>query len=58
MFITGNGTQDIFYNNEKVLYISTHQYPYYPGSGSEKEKVSLIIFLIFLLKQELQPRNT
>jgi len=33
----GNGTQDIFYNNKKVLYISTHQYPYYPGSGSEKE---------------------
>ena len=34
----GNGTQDIFYNNKKVLYISTHQYPYYPGSGSKKEK--------------------
>ena len=34
----GNGTQDIFYNNKKVLYISTHQYPYYPGSGAEKEK--------------------
>jgi len=34
----GNGTQDIFYNNEKVLYVSTHQYPYYPGSGSDKEK--------------------
>ncbi len=33
----GNGTQDIFYNNEKVLYISTHQYPYYPGSGSNEE---------------------
>ena len=33
----GNGTQDIFYDNEKVLYISTHQYPYYPGSGSHKE---------------------
>ena len=33
----GNGTQNIFYDNEKVLYISTHQYPYYPGSGSEKE---------------------
>ena len=33
----GNGTQDIFYNNKKVLYISTHQYPYYPGSGSNKE---------------------
>ena len=34
----GNGTQDIFYNNEKVLYISSHQYPYYPGSGSTNEK--------------------
>ncbi len=34
----GNGTQDIFYDNEKVLYISTHQFPFYPGSGSEKEK--------------------
>ena len=34
----GNGTQNIFYNNKKILYISTHQYPYYPGSGSEKEK--------------------
>ena len=33
----GNGTQNIFYNNKKVLYISTHQYPYYPGSGSENE---------------------
>ena len=31
----GNGTQDIFYENEKVLYISTHQYPYYPGTGNE-----------------------
>ena len=34
----GNGTQDIFYNNEKVLYISSHQYPYYPGSGATNEK--------------------
>ena len=34
----GNGTQDIFYDNSKVLYISTHQYPYYPGSGAEQEK--------------------
>jgi acetoin utilization deacetylase AcuC-like enzyme len=34
----GNGTQDIFYDNEKVLYISTHQYPYYPGTGGDKEK--------------------
>ena len=34
----GNGTQDIFYNNEKVLYISTHQYPFYPGTGGDNEK--------------------
>ena len=34
----GNGTQNIFYENEKVLYLSTHQYPYYPGTGSDKEK--------------------
>ena len=34
----GNGTQDIFYDNENVLFISTHQYPFYPGSGSEQEK--------------------
>ena len=33
-----NGTQDIFFENEKVLGISTHQYPYYPGTGSENEK--------------------
>ncbi|NMN67168.1 acetoin utilization deacetylase AcuC-like enzyme [Candidatus Pelagibacter ubique] len=34
----GNGTQDIFNDNEKVLYISTHQFPFYPGSGTEQEK--------------------
>ena len=34
----GNGTQNIFFDNEKVLYISTHQFPFYPGSGTEKEK--------------------
>tara|TARA_B100001063_G_scaffold207455_1_gene203385 strand:- start:705 stop:1634 length:930 start_codon:yes stop_codon:yes gene_type:complete len=33
-----NGTADIFYENKKVLLISTHQYPYYPGTGSEQEK--------------------
>jgi len=30
----GNGTQHAFYDTSKVLYFSTHQYPYYPGSGS------------------------
>ena len=34
----GNGTQDIFHDNDKVLYISTHQFPFYPGSGTEQEK--------------------
>ena len=34
----GNGTQDIFYEDDKVLYISTHQYPYYPGTGNNNEK--------------------
>ena len=33
-----NGTADIFYENEKVLLISTHQYPFYPGTGSEQER--------------------
>lgn len=29
----GNGTQHSFYEDETVLYFSTHQYPYYPGTG-------------------------
>ncbi len=33
----GNGTQDAFYDDPSVLFISTHQYPYYPGSGAAKE---------------------
>ena len=33
----GNGTQDIFYNNSKVHYYSTHQYPLYPGTGDTNE---------------------
>lgn len=34
----GNGTQNIFYDNKKVLYLSTHQYPFYPGTGASHEK--------------------
>ena len=33
----GNGTQDIFYNEKNVLYISSHQFPFYPGTGSKDE---------------------
>jgi len=29
----GNGTQNSFYDRSDVFYISTHQFPYYPGSG-------------------------
>lgn len=34
----GNGTQDAFYDDPTVLYFSTHQYPFYPGTGSAEEK--------------------
>ena len=33
----GNGTQEIFYEDPSVLYISTHQSPLYPGTGSAGE---------------------
>lgn len=33
----GNGTQDVFFDRDDVLYISTHQYPFYPGSGHWSE---------------------
>jgi acetoin utilization deacetylase AcuC-like enzyme len=29
----GNGTENIFYDDPRVLYVSTHQYPHYPGTG-------------------------
>jgi len=29
----GNSTHEVFYDTSKVLYFSTHQYPYYPGTG-------------------------
>jgi acetoin utilization deacetylase AcuC-like enzyme len=33
----GNGTQHIFDADPSVLYVSTHQYPYYPGTGAADE---------------------
>ena len=30
----GNGTQWIFYDDPRVLYVSLHQYPFYPGTGA------------------------
>lgn len=34
----GNGTQDIFYNDPRVYYLSTHQYPWYPGTGAREQR--------------------
>lgn len=33
----GNGTQDAFYGDAGVLYVSTHEYPFYPGTGAADE---------------------
>jgi len=33
----GNGTQHMFERDASVLYVSTHQYPYYPGTGAVEE---------------------
>ena len=33
----GNGTQDIFWEDDTVFYFSTHQFPFYPGSGAKDE---------------------
>jgi acetoin utilization deacetylase AcuC-like enzyme len=33
----GNGTQAIFYDDPRVLYVSSHAYPFYPGTGSAEE---------------------
>jgi acetoin utilization deacetylase AcuC-like enzyme len=34
----GNGTQWIFYEDPTVLFVSSHQYPFYPGTGAASEK--------------------
>ncbi len=33
----GNGTQEIFYASPEVLYVSLHQFPFYPGTGAAEE---------------------
>ena len=33
----GNGTQHSFYSDPSIYYSSTHQYPFYPGTGAEEE---------------------
>lgn len=34
----GNGTQRSFYEDDRVFYFSSHEYPFYPGTGSSAEK--------------------
>ena len=34
----GNGTQDIFWDDPSVLYVSLHQWPFYPGTGGPEEQ--------------------
>jgi acetoin utilization deacetylase AcuC-like enzyme len=34
----GNGTQKAFYDTDEVLYVSLHEYPFYPGTGRETDK--------------------
>ncbi len=34
----GNGTQEIFWHDPEAFYASTHQYPFYPGTGSRQER--------------------
>jgi acetoin utilization deacetylase AcuC-like enzyme len=33
----GNGTQEVFYRDSSVLFFSTHQFPFYPGTGAAYE---------------------
>jgi acetoin utilization deacetylase AcuC-like enzyme len=33
----GNGTQDAFYDDERVTFLSLHRYPFYPGTGLASE---------------------
>ena len=34
----GNGSQDLVWNDERILFVSTHQMPLYPGSGHPRER--------------------
>lgn len=34
----GNGTEEIFFGNDNVIYLSLHRFPYYPGTGFKSKK--------------------
>ena len=39
----GNGTQDVFWDDPTVLFVSLHQWPFYPGSGGPQEQADTIV---------------
>jgi acetoin utilization deacetylase AcuC-like enzyme len=39
----GNGTQDIFWDDDSVLFVSLHQWPFYPGSGGPTEQAETTV---------------
>jgi acetoin utilization deacetylase AcuC-like enzyme len=39
----GNGTQEIFWDDSTVLFVSLHQWPFYPGSGGPNEQTDTIV---------------
>jgi acetoin utilization deacetylase AcuC-like enzyme len=43
----GNGTQAIFWDDPSVLYVSLHQWPFYPGTGGPEEQGETLLNLPF-----------
>jgi acetoin utilization deacetylase AcuC-like enzyme len=39
----GNGTQDIFLDDDSVLYVSLHQWPFYPGTGGPGDQAATTV---------------
>jgi acetoin utilization deacetylase AcuC-like enzyme len=39
----GNGTQDIFWDDDSVLFVSLHQWPFYPGTGAPGEGNATVV---------------
>jgi acetoin utilization deacetylase AcuC-like enzyme len=39
----GNGTQEIFWDDDSILFISLHQWPFYPGSGGPDEQAETTV---------------
>ena len=53
----GNGTEDAFYEDSSVLYLSMHQYPYYPGTGAIDEVERFLRHLGLWEESQAPPRK-